>query len=109
MKKLLIFPILILLAGCMSNASYVLTGKPHPKIDPSEVKIFDTAPQNAEKIGIISGQANHLGQSATDSIVKKLKRSASEIGANCLVIDKNETLFGYGAITHVSGTAFFVP
>lgn len=109
MKKFLIFPVLILLSGCISNASYVLTGKAHPKIDPDAVKVSDVAPPNAEKIAIVSGQANHLGQSGTDAILKKLKRSSAAIGANYLVIDKNDTLFGYGALAHVSGTAYFVP
>lgn len=99
---------LVFLFGC-STVSHVAIGKSHPPTDFETIKIVENVPANAEKIGLVDGQSGRVGQGAADSIIKKMKKSAAQLGANYLVIDKNEVLHGYGLITHVSGTAYFVP
>lgn len=100
---------LIFLAGCASSSSYVAVGHPRTPITADQVQVVDSVPANAEKLGIIDGEANHVGQGATDSIIRKMKKSSAQLGANYLVIDKNEVLHGYGVVAHVSGTAYFAP
>ncbi len=77
----------LLLAGC-SSSSHVLLSQPRPPIDPSEVRIFETAPPGS--IHIAQLQANSgtgFGtQGQTDAAIARMKRDAAALGANGIVI-----------------------
>ncbi|MBA3607102.1 MAG: hypothetical protein H0W43_01095 [Chthoniobacterales bacterium] len=107
MKQFLLFPLLVLLAGCISSGSYVLTGAPHPKISPEAVRMYTVAPANAQTVGTVSSYVNALGQMGQDIAINKLKNAASKIGANGIVLATSQA--GYWSGTQITGQAIFVP
>ncbi|MDB6031975.1 MAG: hypothetical protein JWM16_2313 [Verrucomicrobiales bacterium] len=65
-------------------------------------------PPNAEVVGLLSGSnPARYKQVGIDSVVKKLKTEAGKIGANGIVVTKQDNDGWTGA--KVSGTAIFVP
>jgi hypothetical protein len=118
-----LWPLLFLLYGCA--ATYVLVGTPRAPIDPSQVTIYLSTPDDAEEIAIIEApnQGGFTDQGKVDSAVASLKRTAAALGANGVVLRGigTESTSGiaqtvgttaiYGGARHktVTGVAIFTP
>lgn len=107
MKKFVCFLGLILLAGCVSSGTHVLTGKSRPAISFDSVKIYDSAPANSEIIGLVNSFSNQINQSGQDKAIFRLKSAAAQMGANGIIITKSDVDGWKG--TSLSGQAIFVP
>src|SRR5690606_19424921 len=94
-----ILPILLsclLLAACASSA--LVTGTPRAPIDPSQVRIYFSAPPGGyEEIALLesnSGAFTYGEQNKMDSVVAKLRKEAAKLGANGVLF--RGTADGYG-------------
>lgn len=87
-RQLLTTSLLMLaLAGCAS-ASKVMMGQARAPIDPSQVRIYNTAPVGAVEIAQLeaTSAAGFGTQGQTDAAVERLKREAASVGANGVVL-----------------------
>ncbi len=102
--------LLLLNVGCVRDTTVLQTGRSHPAISPSQVRIYLTAPPNAEVIGIASGtDTSRLSrQRAQDGALDDLKKKAAKLGANGLVIKQT----GFSLEEHeqnITAMAIYVP
>ena len=76
---------------------------------PEAVKLYATAPQNAEVLGLVSSTSNAglTYQQAKDSALLDLKKRAAQIGANGIILTASEDDSWSGS--KISGQAIFVP
>ena len=89
------------LAGCASS-SKVMMGQARTPIDPSQVRIYNTAPVGSQEIAQLEATSGTgFGtQGQTDAAVARLKREAAAIGANGVV------LMGVGSQRSGGGVSF---
>lgn len=76
------------LVGCETGAA-IVTGKIHPAIKPSEVKVYARPPHAFEEIAIVSAEARSgwTQQAKMDSALANARKKAAELGANGLLIE----------------------
>ena len=86
-QKVLVFVLVSVLIGC-ATGSYIVTGKARPAISPDDVKIYSAQPSQYEKIGMVEAfsDVGFSSQKAVDRAVKELKKQASKIGANGVLL-----------------------
>lgn len=76
--------LLLLLTACAS--SHTLIGQSRPPIDPSQVRIYFSAPPGGyEQIALLeasSGAFTYGERNKTDALFDKLRREAAKLGAN---------------------------
>ena len=93
MKYLPLLIILALSAGCAT--SHVLVGEPRPPIDPEQVKIYSTAPNEYDEIAIIESSSKSswaiTEQGKMNKAIKRLKAEAAKLGANGIIINYTGT------------------
>lgn len=86
----------LLLAACASSA--LVTGRPRPPIDPSQVRVyFNTPAVQFEEIALLetkSGALTYGEQNKMNSVVTKLRKEAAKLGANGVLF--RGTADGYG-------------
>jgi hypothetical protein len=111
MKHIALCLCLVALTGCVTGA-HVVTGTSHPVVPAESVKVYQTAPSNAEVVGLVVAKAIGDDQCAMDRGVKELKCQAGRIGGNGLIINMPVQTPGGVLIdptTRLSGQALFVP
>ena len=102
MKNILILLafIPIILGGC-ATGSAIVTGTVRPAIPVSEVKLYIEAPEEYEVIGIVeaSSAVEFTSQGAQDRAIEELKKQASKLGANGVILmnsgDRQGDTVGY--------------
>lgn len=96
-----------LLAACASAppSSHVLTGTKRPAIDAARVKVYASAPVNAEQVAVIEASSRDSGarteQAMIDAVIALMKDEAAKLGANGIVLQRTETERGGGFRTGV--------
>ena len=97
-------PLLVSCAGSPPS-SHVLTGTQRPAIDVSKVKVYASAPANAEQVAVIEASSRdssaNTDQAMMDAIVALMKAEAAKLGANGIVLQRTETKRGGGVSTGV--------
>jgi hypothetical protein len=92
----LVFSVLLLVA-CAST-SHVITGKPRTPIDPSQVKVYTTAPPGYEEIAVINATSSMSGafgdQKKMDVVMERLRKEAAALGANGILLKSTGTKGG---------------
>jgi hypothetical protein len=88
-----------LLAAC-ANTSHVITGRPRPAIDPSQVTIYSTAPAKYEEIAVIDASSQMSfafgDQNKMDAVLGRLKKEAAALGANGVLLQGTGSSGGGG-------------
>ncbi len=113
----------LFLIGC-ATGSVVLTGTARPSTDPQSVKLYLKEPKKFDVIGLVeaSSDSGFTDQGSQDYAVAELKKQASKIGANGVLLTTAGTqtsgmVGGYGTgmiwagsvnAKVVKGTAIFV-
>ena len=96
--------------GACANTSHVITGKPRPAIDPSQVTIYTTAPANYEEIAVIDAPSQMSlafgDQNKTDAVMKRLKTEAASLGANGVLLQGTGSAGSGGVSTGVGVGSF---
>jgi hypothetical protein len=94
-----------MLVGCAAT-SHVITGKTRAPIEPSQVKIYSTAPSNYEEIAVIDATSRSSGsfgdQKKMDAVIERLKKEAASLGANGVLLQSTSSEPGGGVGTGVS-------
>jgi len=96
-----------LLVSCAGSppSSHVLTGTQRPAIDPAKVKVYPSAPANAEQVAVIEASSRDSSastdQAMMDAIIALMKAEAAKLGANGIVLQRTETKRGGGVSTGV--------
>lgn len=88
-----------LLAAC-ATTSHVITGKTRPSIDPSQVRIYSTAPPKYEEIAVINATSRSSfsfgAQNKMDTVIERLKKEAALLGANGVLLQATGSEGGGG-------------
>ena len=96
-----------LLASCAGApaSSHVLTGTQRPAIDPAKVKVYASAPPNAEQVAVVEASSRYSGastdQEQIDAVIALMKAEAAKLGANGIVLQRTETERGGGMSTGI--------
>ncbi len=109
-KAIMVSLISLLFVGCASG-SVLLTGIKRTPIPADTVTIYTEQPQKYETIGIVtaSSDSGFTEQGDLDYAVAELKKQASKIGANGIIIQNISTLVTeYGTAKSISGKAIYV-
>ena len=95
---------LFLLVAC-ATTSHVITGKTRTPIDPSQVKVYSTAPPNYEEIAVIDATSRSSfsfgDQEKMDAVIERLKKEAASLGANGVLLQSTGSEYGGGVGTGV--------
>src|SRR6267142_1031318 len=93
-----VFSVLLLVA-CAST-SHVITGKPRTPIDPSQVKVYSTAPPGYEEIAVIDATSRMSfafgDQKKMNAVLERLRKEAAALGANGVLLQNTGTKSGGG-------------
>jgi len=105
MRVLLIALFSLLLSACASSA--LVTGTPRAPIDPSQVRIYFSAPPGGyEEIALLesnSGAFTYGEQNKMDSVVAKLRKEAAKLGANGVLFRGTADGYGNGGVSVGAG------
>ena len=97
------------IAAC-ANTSHVITGKPRPAIDPSQVTIYSTAPAKYEEIAVIDASSQMSfafgDQNKMDAVLERLKKEAAALGANGVLLQGTGSTGSGGVSTGVGVGSF---
>ena len=94
MKKIIALMIVIIIAGCYP-ASHIVVGDVRPPVSPHQVKLYLDYPEEYEKTALVDAGSNFAfkdpailftWQSKSNKVIERLKITASELGANGIVI-----------------------
>src|SRR3546814_15572657 len=93
------------LSACASSA--LVTGTPRAPIDPSQVRIYFSAPPGGyEEIALLessSGAFTYGEQNKMDSVVAKLRKEAARLGANGVLFRGTADGYGSGGVSVGAG------
>jgi len=93
-----------LLAAC-ATTSHVITGKTQTPIDPSQVKIYSTAPPDYKEIAVIDATSRWSfsfgDQKKMDTVMERLRREAASLGANGVLLQSTGSESGAGISTGI--------
>lgn len=87
----------MVLVSCSSAppSSHVLTGTQRPAIDPAKVKVYASAPANAEQVAVIEASSRYSGastdQEQMDAVIALMKAEAAKLGANGIILQRTDT------------------
>ena len=99
----LVFSVLLLVA--CATTSHVITGKTRTPIDPSQVKVYSTAPPSYEEIAVIDATSRMSfsfgDQKKMDAVMERLKKAAAALGANGVLLQSTGTESGGGVSTGI--------
>jgi len=111
MPRLLSLVLSVLLAGCASSHSHILTGTPRAAIDPALVQIYHAAPSGSyEEIAQLtshSGVFVYGEQNKVNSVLDKLRREAAKLGANGVLFVDSYDDGGSSAVSIGGGGGHF--
>jgi hypothetical protein len=106
MKTTLLIAVLFL-AGCSSTSSIVV-GKSRPEINPSQLKIYLSAPKKYEEVAVLDTSSKSswavTDQGKMDVVVTRLKEGAAKLGANGVLL-KSSGDRGVGSVSTATGSA----
>ena len=94
MKKIIALVIVIIIAGCYPG-SHIVVGDVRLPVSPHQVKLYLDYPEEYEKIALVDAGSNFAfkdpailftWQSKSNKVIERLKITASELGANGIVI-----------------------
>ena len=105
-KPLIVAPVVLMIAACASGSA-IVTGNKRTPVAPQQVKIYLEPPANFEVIGLVnaSSDAGWTEQGSMDYAVEELKKQASKLGANgVLLVSSGETTTGV-----VVGQGYAIP
>lgn len=93
MRRILILLLTVLaLAACASSA--LVTGQPRPPIDPSQVRVYFSAPpgpyEEIARLQTGSGAFTYGEQNKMNSVIAKLRNEAAKLGANGVLFTGTE-------------------
>jgi hypothetical protein len=98
----------LLLVAC-ATTSHVITGKTRTPIDPSQVKVYSTAPPGYEEIAVIDATSrlsfSSGDQKKMDAVMERLRKEAASLGANGILLQSTGTESRGGVSTGI-GTGF---
>ena len=104
LRLALVAVLALALAACAST-SHVITGKPRPPIDPSQVKLYSVAPPEYEEIATVDASSRSSfafgDQKKMDSVIERLKKEAALLGANGVLLQSTGSEYGGGVGTGV--------
>lgn len=87
-------------AACASSA--LVTGRPRPPIDPSQVRVYFSAPPGAyEEIARLqtgSGAFTYGEQNKMNSVIAKLRNEAAKLGANGVLFTGTDDSYGGSSV-----------
>ncbi|MBM3248531.1 MAG: hypothetical protein FJZ10_03825 [Candidatus Omnitrophica bacterium] len=93
-KQVIIISICIFLAGCTTFGSAKYTDTVYPITNPQEVKVFfEEPPVGFVKIGEVT--ADTANASIHSHVIDRLKEMAAGMGADAIILRKEEKLEGY--------------
>jgi hypothetical protein len=99
----LVFSVLLLVA--CATTSHVLTGKTRTPTDPSQVKVYSTAPPGYEEIAVIDATSRMSfafgDQKKMDAVMARLRKEAAALGANGILLQSTGTESGGGVSTGI--------
>jgi hypothetical protein len=105
MRTALTVSIVIFLAACAS--SHIITGTPRPPIEPTQVKLYSSAPAKFEEIAIIEASSKSswafTDQQKVNVVIERLKEEAAKLGANGVLLQMTGSESAGGVVTGVSG------
>jgi hypothetical protein len=103
--RLSAFAVSIFLLVACATTSHVITGKTRTPIDPSQVKVYSTAPPNYEEIAVIDATSRSSfsfgDQEKMDAVIERLKKEAASLGANGVLLQSTGSEYGGGVGTGV--------
>ena len=119
-KNLCLLAFVAFIAGCASQQkitnnsgadsesprSVLITGLARPPISPRDVKVYSVAPINSLQIGIVGGRSARLNFAG---IVEDMKPDVASIGANGIVVVKQDCFILAQGGAAIRATAIFVP
>lgn len=98
---ILLVPLLAVLAGC-SSTSQLVTGTPRAPIDPSQVRVYYTAPpggfEEIAQLETSSGSFTYGEQNKLDNVINNLRMEAAKLGANGVLLVGTENSMGGSSI-----------
>lgn len=101
--------LLCALAACATSA--LVTGRPRPPIDPSQVRFYyDPPPGVFEEIALLetsSGAFTYGNQNKTNSVMNKLRKEAAKLGANGVLFRGTSDGYGGGGVSVGAGGGRF--
>lgn len=99
-RTLTLLSLVMMLAACAS--SHLLTGQPRPPIDPSQVRVYFSAPPGGyEEIARLqtgSGAFTYGEQNKMNSVVAKLRAEAAKLGANGVLFTGTDDSYGGSSV-----------
>jgi hypothetical protein len=75
----------LLASGC-ATGTHIVTGKQRSPIKPEQVVIYQVPPAKFEVVGIVNAQSSGNRQFHMDAALAELKRQASLVGANGIIL-----------------------
>ena len=86
-QKITLYILILLLTACATGSS-IVTGEKRTPIDFNLVKFYLETPENYEVIGLVkaSSDAGWTEQDSVDYAIEELKRQASMLGANGVLL-----------------------
>ena len=85
----IVFLVLLMGIGCVSELSHVMIGKARPPISPRDVKLYFHPPAKYEEIALIDtsdlGSFYVTDQDKVDTVIRRLKEQAASVGANVVL------------------------
>lgn len=96
----------VTLTACASGSA-IVTGHARAPVPPQSVKLYLEPPSKFEVIGLVdaTSDAGWTEQGSLDYAVAELKKQASKIGANgVLLVSSGETVTGF-----ISGRSYAIP
>ena len=94
MKKIIALAMVIIVAGCYP-VSHIVVGDVRQPVSPYQVKLYLDYPEEYEKIALVDAGSNFTfkdpailftWQSKSNKVIERLKITASDLGANGIVI-----------------------
>lgn len=99
--QVLLASTLVVLAGC-SSTSQLVTGTPRAPIDPSQVRVYYTAPpggfEEIAQLQTASGSFTYGEQSKLDDVINNLRVEAAKLGANGVLFVGTENSGGGSSV-----------
>lgn len=90
------------LAAAACASSHLLTGQPRPPIDPSQVRVYFSAPPGGyEEIARLqtgSGAFTYGEQNKMNSVMAKLRAEAAKLGANGVLFTGTDDSYGGSSV-----------
>lgn len=93
MHNIMLMTLVLILTAC-STTSRQIVGKKRPPIEPSQVAVYDTQPNDYEQIAFIQASSKNALAFSDDAMqdvaIERLKEEAAALGANGIWLNTTE-------------------